>query len=229
MTLKNSKINSLSDHPVITLLKSFSDDELKKFRRFLQSPYFNTGSKVIDLYNLLCKFYPDFKSKLLNKETLYFRLHNGKKKYKDSTMRDLLSELLDLMQKFLTLENFDKNCPVKFEYLSTELINKRQVILITRLLKSTESELVSNTIFDTYDYYALHRFYLMKFNSNFTHGNLADTDINKSNLIQVINSTNNLLFFFISEYISEYINMIVYALNFNIPMPSNLWIDSIDF
>lgn len=221
MTLKKGKNNLLSDHPAITLLKSFTEAELKKFRRFLESPYFNTSQKLIDFFELLSKFYPDFKSKLLTKETLYFRLHNGKKKYSDSTMRDLLSDFLELMQKFLMLENFERNCPVKFEYLSTELINREQSFLTSKLLRDTILHFSTQKEFDTYNYYALHRLHLLKFNSGFSFADLSKRQENQTNISCVTDSIRNLFYFFLSEYISEYINIIIYALNFNLKMPED--------
>jgi len=228
MTLKKHKINLLVEHPVVLLLKSFSEDDLKKFRRFLESPYFNTSKKVIDLFDLLCKFHPDFKSKLLNKETLYFRLHKDRKTYVDSTMRDLLSELLELMQRFLTYENFELNCPVKFEYLSTELNNRQQSLLIYRLLRNTRDNFQNEAKFDTYNYYALHRLNLAYFNAGFTFNNIISAEEYNKNLDFVKFSTQHLFYFFISEYISEYINMVVYALNFNVKMSATCWLDFIN-
>jgi hypothetical protein len=228
MTLKKHKINLLVEHPVVLLLKSFSEDDLKKFRRFLESPYFNTSKKVIDLFDLLCKFYPDFKSKLLNKETLYFRLHKDRKTYVDSTMRDLLSELLELMQRFLTYENFELNCPVKFEYLSTELNNRQQSLLIYRLLRNTRDNFQNEAKFDTYNYYALHRLNLAYFNAGFTFNNIISAEEYNKNLDFVKFSTQHLFYFFISEYISEYINMVFYSMNFNVAMPKTNWLDLVD-
>lgn len=228
MTLKKGKINLVTEHPVTVLLKSFSEEELKKFRRFLDSPYFNTSKKVIELFNLLCRFYPDFRSKLLTKENLYFRLHKDRKTYSDSTMRDLLSELLDLLQRYLTYENFEKNCPVKFEYLSIELTNKRQALLISRLLKNLQLSLMSSQYLDTERYYARHKFHLMKFNAEFTLSEFKNSAQAQLTVNELLYSTNNLLYFFISEYISEYINMVIYALEFKARMPETCWLDLID-
>lgn len=90
----------------IEILRTFDKDEFKRFGKFVSSPYFNENSKLVNLYTLLKKYYPDFSSRNFNKEYLYARLFDGKK-YNDGTMRKLLSGIQGLAEEFLVHSSLD--------------------------------------------------------------------------------------------------------------------------
>ena len=58
--------NSITD-----LLKTFTGKELKDFREFLKSPYFNKRSAVLKLFDVIVKFHPEYESPLLTKEKVF--------------------------------------------------------------------------------------------------------------------------------------------------------------
>lgn len=84
----------------IDVLKSFSTEELKSFRDFVRSPFHNKNSNVIKLFELIRPHYPEFNAKTLTKEKLYSKLYPGKK-FNDTVIRILLSDLLRLGEEFL--------------------------------------------------------------------------------------------------------------------------------
>ena len=86
------------------ILNSFSKDEIKKFVRFVQSPYYNTSEATTKLIIEISKFYPDFNHKNFNKEYLFEKVY-GNVEYSDSLMRKLISNLIVLSEKFLIAEN----------------------------------------------------------------------------------------------------------------------------
>jgi len=45
---------------LLEILKTFDKAELKKFRRFISSDYFNTNESVTKLYKLIAAFFPEF-------------------------------------------------------------------------------------------------------------------------------------------------------------------------
>jgi hypothetical protein len=47
---------------VIDIFRTFSPDELKRFRDFVHSPFHNKNKNVIRLFEILKKYYPDFES-----------------------------------------------------------------------------------------------------------------------------------------------------------------------
>lgn len=91
---------------LIDSLKTLDDKEIKRFGAFISSPFFNTNSTLIKLFDILKKHYPKFSSKKLEKENIFARLYPGIE-YKDGTFRNLLSDLAVLVQKFLIQTNFE--------------------------------------------------------------------------------------------------------------------------
>ncbi|MEO8512139.1 MAG: hypothetical protein ABI543_01135 [Ignavibacteria bacterium] len=87
----------------IDLVKSFSKEELKQFRDFVNSPFHNSNKNVIKLYDIIRKYQPDFSSPLIEKEKLFSRIYPGKK-YNDTVIRILLSDLIKLGEDFLILK-----------------------------------------------------------------------------------------------------------------------------
>lgn len=91
---------------LLTLLSSFSKNDLKKFGKFVNSPYHNTNAKASELLDALRPFHPGFESETLTKKFLHGKLY-GKGKYVEGTVNYLLSELQRLAEKFISLENAD--------------------------------------------------------------------------------------------------------------------------
>ena len=90
---------------LLQLLKSFSEEEGKRFEKFLASPYFNNSNKLYRFFKLLSYHGPLYESDKLNKKILYSKLH-GKQPYNDHTMRELMSDLLKLANEFVVLKDF---------------------------------------------------------------------------------------------------------------------------
>lgn len=88
----------------VALIRSFGAVERRSFRRFLQSPYFNSRQDLIDLFDYIkiqeepvpeevwAKIYPD-------------------KPYDDTAFRLLLSYLNRLLEKFLLIESLEVKLP----------------------------------------------------------------------------------------------------------------------
>jgi hypothetical protein len=92
----------------IDVLKTFTRDEIKRFRDFVCSPYHNSNKNVVKVYELIRKHYPEFNSQSITKEKLFAKIYPGKK-YNDTVMRILLSDLLKLGEEFLILTRSKKN------------------------------------------------------------------------------------------------------------------------
>ncbi|HAX50109.1 MAG TPA: hypothetical protein DCX92_14085 [Bacteroidetes bacterium] len=90
--LKNTKL--------INLFKTFSPPELKKFRDFVNSPYFNKNKKVIKLNNELYSYYPEYDSDELSEEKIYRKVFGGEK-YDYFRIKNIISDLYILGLEFL--------------------------------------------------------------------------------------------------------------------------------
>jgi hypothetical protein len=95
----------LENTKLISLLKSFSQDELKEFQKFVDSPFYNNEKSVSKFYMMLKITAPDFETKKILRENLYKKIYPDKL-YNDAVMRNIISRTLKLAEEYLTIRNF---------------------------------------------------------------------------------------------------------------------------
>lgn len=98
--MRNSKI--------IDLLSSFSPTEVKHFKSFLESPYFNKKSGLLPFYDYIIAHYPDFESEQLEKENVFEALFK-EEVFEDKKIRYMMSDLAKLVERFLTIQFYEKD------------------------------------------------------------------------------------------------------------------------
>ena len=100
----------MKNNKLITLLLTFSKNDLLQFKKYLLSPFFNENEKIIQLFDLIQhKFLKDTK-KQPSKQEIWLTLF-GKKTYRDVQLRRLFSDLNQLANGFLAYQKY-KNNPV---------------------------------------------------------------------------------------------------------------------
>ncbi|MBX7045825.1 MAG: hypothetical protein K1X86_08300 [Ignavibacteria bacterium] len=119
--------NSLAKVNLFLLLKSFTKEEFKEFRKFVHSPLHNNRSEVTDFFEVIKKFYPKFSHVKFSKENIFAELY-PRKKYKDDVIRRLTSNLFKAAEEYCAYKNFksdrfdfEKNL---LEYLFHKRIDK---------------------------------------------------------------------------------------------------------
>jgi len=202
------------EHQVIDILKSFSNEEIKQFRRFLDSPYFNRSENVAALFELLIKFHPNFTSKKLTKEYVSENIF-GQENYVDSSVRNLLSDLLNSCEVFMMQENFRKSALLSFDYLLKELREKKLSSIFQRNSEKLDNKYSLLQDVDSEYYLAKHKIELNKFNyaglnEKITEGLQADEHIKEIYLSSVY-----LTIHYVIEIISLYLAGVFYAINYN--------------
>jgi len=109
---------------VILILKTFSDEEIKQFEDFLNSPFHNKNTKVLRLFNTLKEYHPGYNDDKLSKENLFKELF-GNLKYKESYVRNLFSDLNILAEQYLQYVHITKN--YTYEKFLIEELNIRDI------------------------------------------------------------------------------------------------------
>jgi len=127
---------------LIEILKTFDKVELKKFRRFISSDYFNTNESVSKLFKLIAALYPDFDTndRRMSPEALFKKIY-GTRKYDEKTYRYLLSALYSLVEKYLAISLFENNELELKKNTIDELTGRRLFSLAGRNLSALESSL----------------------------------------------------------------------------------------
>jgi len=109
---------------VVSILKTFTDDEVGLFDDFLKSPFHNKNEKVVNLFKVLKKYHPNYEDINFTKEIIFKTLF-GNKKYKEFHIRNLFSDLNILAEKFLLNVHINKN--YNYEKLLIEELNSRNI------------------------------------------------------------------------------------------------------
>ncbi len=133
---------------IINVLKTFSAKEMKQFREFVSSPFFNTNENVVELFDIIKKYYPDFNSKSLDKKKIFSKIYRGEK-YKDSKMRLLIFYLNDLTEKFFVNKNLNENTTDYKVFLLKELNKRNLSINFEKTINETYKKLNETGIKDS--------------------------------------------------------------------------------
>ncbi len=122
-----------------SLLSSFSKDEVKEFRKFLESPLHNGSGILLSLYDEIIKGYPAFVN-LETRLTKIFSKVYSNKKVNDALIRKNISNLTKLGEKYITLLHFQNDEP---RYALTKLwaLKKRKLEALHRQALESTSKL----------------------------------------------------------------------------------------
>ncbi len=89
-------------------LKSFSGKEFRDFGKFVNSPFHNESMLLGRLYDCLKDHHPDYENSSLTKKIVFDQIYPGQA-YNDKKLRDRFSDLLELAEEFLVINNILKD------------------------------------------------------------------------------------------------------------------------
>lgn len=88
-------------------LRLLSKEEIRHFRKFVKSPYFNSNKTLIRLADYVVQFHPDFSDKKLEKPAVWKKLKTGKP-FSASFLTNRMSDLNKLVTRFLVVQSIEK-------------------------------------------------------------------------------------------------------------------------
>ena len=88
-------------------LRTLNANELKRLLKFLNSPFNNANSNIVQLYLFVRNFYPMFDSPKLTKEQAFKKLFPHQK-YNNQKLLNLMSDFSILLEKYLTILQLEK-------------------------------------------------------------------------------------------------------------------------
>lgn len=184
---------------LISILKTFTDDEMKRFSDFISSPYFNSNKSLVRLFNLLRKYHPSFPEDKISKENLYGKLYTGDS-YNDQVMRNLSSQLLKLTKEFISIESFNRDETQKSLTFLTEARLRR----IDSIFNSEYKLLKSHFSKEKLDENLFHQMHELE-DANVIY--LIQRDRQKEVYDSLSKSGNSLIYYFLIRLSDIYINM----------------------
>lgn len=119
----------------IEIITTFSPEEKSDFKKFLSSPYFNSNSKLIKLYNVILESENEIVNNSISEKDIYLKLFQ-KDKFSYSSMRNLMSGLFRMCEEFLVVNAikrseecyFDNKLKLLKEYSNRFLDNNYHIV-----------------------------------------------------------------------------------------------------
>ncbi len=142
---------------LFSLLKTLSIKEFSKFQDFIHSPFYNKNQKVQYLGDYILGFIPDFDHPKLQKQVV-FQLIFGDKHYNEFQINNIISDLLQLLYKFMEQLQYQQRPQIQKYLLLEELMTRdtpQHVERNTRRLK----EIQKQSTIRNYEYF--HQEYLL--------------------------------------------------------------------
>ncbi|HHB78377.1 MAG TPA: hypothetical protein ENK85_04005 [Saprospiraceae bacterium] len=186
---------------ILKSLRKLDYEHRKRFRLYLQSPYFNRSKTFLKAFDVLSGFIDKYPDKKLSKEK-YWKKVFGKESYKEVNLRKLNSDLLRIFKNFLAQEQYQKDEGRKINYLMKAVhnlgIDDLQSISIRQSDKYFEETPYRNA-----DYY------LQRYTKEKEYYQLIDFDKDREAKSNVEEILRNLDLFYISEKLYFYTSSIV--------------------
>lgn len=204
---------------IIDILKTFSKAELKSFRDFVASPYHNSNKNVIKTLDQLRKYHPDYSSPNIKKEKLFAKLFPGKK-FNDTVIRILLSDLLKLSEEFLSINSDYSESPVDYIRLLQELRDRNLDAVYKKNYKEALDSVKNypssrDKFFKMFELEVINvEYHLRKDKQLHISGN-------------ILNRAENLIYFMIIELIHNAQDIIINEKTYNVKYDHNILMDFI--
>jgi hypothetical protein len=93
---------------IIQILRKLNRNDLLRFRDFLASPYFNHKNKLVQFYDKLVKYAPEFDEGKIDKESIYKHLY-PESRFNAQVYKNLSSELYSLAREFISVSFYRTN------------------------------------------------------------------------------------------------------------------------
>lgn len=198
----------------VDVLKTFNPDELKKFRDFLDSPYFNKRKKLLELFDIIKDYYPFFTDENFSRENIFFKLYQDEK-FSYGKINEGLSALYQLSINFIKQTAFESN-NIYPDVTFVEELRKRSLKNIYYLFEKNSD--IKKTTFTDIDSNLFLKQYLLQIESiNFE---FSFEKYNKKEKIEefiskIGNITISLCNFYISEVVALCVNKFNYSTSYS--------------
>ncbi len=180
---------------IYKVLKLLSIPQLNRFLKFIKSPYHNVNVSIERLAVYIIEYLKDNK-KLEDKEIIWRGLA-AKKEFSDLRFRKLCNDLLERLEKFLILENLERNQIQQSNLLLDSIRKNRYEILAEKHISKSSKE-ISREIDQSSDYY-LQRYFYEKTIQNLKSNYEKKVDLKKGKLRSYDQLSKNLDAFYVIE------------------------------
>lgn len=146
----------MQNSSLITILKTFSQKEIKSFGRFVRSPYFNTSEATAALFSELKRYYPEFSSPEIEKQAIFKKIY-GSQNYSEELTRKLTSNLIKLAEEFITQQKLEQLKPYKDNFMLDGYLDRKLASLYKKKYDAVLKEFNANNKIDENYYLIAHK------------------------------------------------------------------------
>lgn len=214
----------MQNHSLISILKTFSDDDFNKFRDYLRSPYFNRSKQLLNLYETIVYFRPHFISKNLTRRKIHKKIFPTLD-FKNSTLSNLLVNLSFLAEEYLLISNIQSNYLKSQDFLLSELLNRKLFKQFEKYATELGMILKDNRGIDVD--IILNKFYLDtdKYNYNLINKTLTEKESHNENIELITSRGKHIIFYFIMQMIKQNMGLYTYKFNYDVDIENNFLIE----
>ena len=125
---------------LITVLRTFSVSELREFKDFVESPYFNKNQELVLFYQYLKKIAPGFPLKKTQREAAYQAIF-PKKTYDEKHLKYLMSFLLKLAEQFMGLKKYEEEKVIRQYHILEACVDRHLEKSYVNIYRKAKQEL----------------------------------------------------------------------------------------
>ena len=148
---KKSETAELQSNKVYQVLQHLGEDDLKRFSKYLQSPYFNQSKNLNKLFEHLSRFLVDGKDGF-DRQEIWRKMFPGEA-YDDVNFRKYCSDLLKLLENFMSHQMLERDETRQrintFEFVVKDKIEP----LYNSALRQAKGRIDANPYRDLYYFY----------------------------------------------------------------------------
>ncbi len=124
---------------IVKILKNLSKTELRELGKFVQSPYFNSRTEVVQLFDALSQSL-DAPPSVYQKEKLFASIAPKSKAYDDAQMRQWIHQLLKVIKAYFVQKEIEEN-KTDYQLLLAKAFRKRGMDdFFEKEIENTEQE-----------------------------------------------------------------------------------------
>ena len=141
---------------LVSLIKTFDAKELRAFKDFVASPYFNKQESLINFYQYLKKWAAKgFPEERLKRKAVFQALYPAQR-YDDKAMNHLMSQLLKLAEQFIAYRKMEQNNIALNYYTLSSYVERKLDKPYNHILNRSRTKLEASSTRDD-------NFYLQQF------------------------------------------------------------------
>ncbi len=214
--------SSNTEIKLISLLKTFSEEECRLFRKFAASPYFNEGRNLLPVIDAVLRFHPRFDKPGLTKEFFFSRIYPGEK-YNQTAFEKQLSRAAALAGKFLMQRGAESDTDHMLAAQAKELSRRNLNDMFENKIKEAEKVIAKNSPYDVHYFETIRNLEIIK-----TDNLLANRDSYRSGEKFFARGDYNLLDM-ITKFILSIEDIVLVSYELNMDSGRSLAVKAFDF